>query len=480
MIISSNLIINSIIVITLIVSIVLVIVNKLGKTGTGGPGPSPPGPSPPSPSPPGPSPGPPSPIPSTYKCVFGQCIADNMGRFSSFEECNKNCTDLRKLENKPAKFPIKASTTTFASDLTSCGCQQNIMNLNLSVFDDLTEDKKPLGVNWYGSATPEWQQSPYNGSLNDVKTPKVVTTKEPRNASVGWGGCGSCFILETTGEKNNEGVTIEAGKKIGVIVTDNCEASNPANQKWCIPYKNGKVVPSSFSQQEDKTYKLNIEGCSMQDFENGTCTNGAGYGYHFDVQIAPSSTSEIGNRKNLPWKLADNPIVNATRVQCPLEVTQQLNLSCGSKGCQSARDNNLDGACGGCPFRDNGKYFGNGAILPFWGDTYESCTADKGQFGFASGFYTDDKFVTSYQKVEGDKQCCPGNIKNNDNMCQPSTNPPECATKPKPSPSPGPGGCGYLFDDCTKSQKCCDDLHCVKKSEYYSQCCKEKDGSDCK
>ena len=110
--------------------------------------------------------------------------------------------------------------------------------------------------------------------------------------------CGSCFILETTGEKNNEGVTIEAGKKIGVIVTDNCEASNPANQKWCIPYKNGKVVPSSFSQQEDKTYKLNIEGCSMQDFENGTCTNGAGYGYHFDVQIAPSSTSEIGNRKN--------------------------------------------------------------------------------------------------------------------------------------------------------------------------------------
>jgi hypothetical protein len=340
------------------------------------------------------------------------CKSDKNGKYKSLKKCKTECSSSpphpQPGSNEP-KYPIKASTTNFASDLTSCACQQDVMN------EEFEKMGKVNGVLWTGAATPEWMQSPYNGPLS--------SGGEPRNCSVGWGGCGNCFELTTTNDPNDAGTRASAGSKLGVIITDNCEASNSANEEWCIPYKNGsrvKTTSDSWKLLDNKTYKLALPECQGTAFETGKCTNKAGYGYHFDVQLQPSENYTRKDIKQLGW---DNPIVTAKRVKCPDKVFSSMKKSCGKTGCDTAVSRGYGGACTGfkcpyfCSFKDDGVH----SNMPFWGGCPESCPAEKGWFGTATGKYPPGQFVKAWggKGCATGKKCCPGTECDRDGDCKP-------------------------------------------------------------
>ena len=370
--------------ITIIVIIVVVLILILGKKKSGnGKGPSP-GPSPHPPPPPGP--GPPGPSPSYIGSYY-----------------------------KEPKYPIKASTTNFASDLTSCACQQDIMNENFNKMEQVD------GLYWVGAATPNWMQTPYNGPLNGDE-------KEPRNCSVGWGGCGNCFELTTTGEKNTDGATTPKGLKLGVIITDNCESSNAANEQWCIPNKQGEKINTPASvwvEKENKTYDLKMPECKPGDFENGICTNKAGYNYHFDVQLQGSkifTRTDVTTEKN--WGV--NPIVSAKRIECPQKVLDNMKQSCGKTGCDNFNTKypTLGSACNSfkcnyyCSYHDDGIH----SNMPYWGGCPESCPAKKGDYGTASGNYPSSEYIKAWggKGCKDGKKCCPGSKCDVNGDCKPN------------------------------------------------------------
>ena len=366
----------TVITVIAVVTIVLVLVLGKKKKSSGGPGPGPPGPGPPE--------------QSYYK---------------------------------EPKYPILASTTNFGSDLTSCACQQDIMNENFEKMGKVGGDNNDFEpVYWAGSATPNWMQAPYNGPLNDE------VLQEPRNCSVGWGGCGRCYILTTTGDKNIFGKSTPKDRKLGVVVTDNCESSNSANMEWCIPYdkKGNKIeTPSSvWFEKDNKTYDLKLPQCNPSDFENGNCTNQAGYNYHFDVQIQPSKKYARKDVTIHNW--GDNPIIKAVRVKCPQKVLDNLRKSCGKTGCDNFKTKykGKDGACNAftcnyyCSYKDDGIH----SNMPFWGGCPPSCPANKGDFGTASGDYPINEYIKAWggKGCKDGKKCCPGSSCDTDGDCKPN------------------------------------------------------------
>jgi len=319
---------------------------------------------------------------------------------------------------KPIDEPIFASTTDFGFGAqTACGCNGDAVVKQLE------------GMGWAGMATPVWMGTPY---LNSIPTPVVkggdscsaselVDQDEPRNCSIGSGGCASCWKLTPTGDPNIYGVTPEAseiGSVYGVVL-DGCEASNSYgnNTQWCVPYKGipkggidlsgedcpGKccsddanpILKSKYDAeqvfgtwtQSDKLFNWNAPECYDSD-GNWICTNVAGYGYHFDF-----ATQDLGDKA--PWKPGTNPIVKAEKIECPDEVTDILRSKCG-KNSETSGPFDCDSYC-------------NGNRPEWWGGCNPVCPDDEGCVG-CTGDYPSSKYIKVWDECTPpqDKECCPG------------------------------------------------------------------------
>ena len=299
----------------------------------------------------------------------------------------------------PSPSPIdfngkKASTTMFKfGPATACVCNGE------KVSSELIKQK------WFGCATPDWLLTPFLGRQGQIAssdtTPQTLKgTKYYSNCGVGEGGCGSCWQLTTTGEKNIYNKTTKKGIKMNVVVVDACEDRNAYgnNTQWCMAAKNvprlgidtkglgpdatrqlcksknveyfgNHLLPGVFNLSSPDDVQWSQKECVSGD-GTWTCTNLAGQPVHFDIAMADLSKKDIAAAGG--WEQGSNPIVTIKKVKCPSKVTNILRQNCGANAAPGSNDH-----CFWCPKDPKANQGAPGSMpsrIPSW---WGGCGPDK-------------------------------------------------------------------------------------------------------